>query len=75
MVFLYFGALCQMSVFFSISVLGKRLGKSMGKVAKDVKNFTQNDILEFEKSGGCVISGYSLSIGDIKVMCPKCCKI
>ncbi|KAJ0016816.1 hypothetical protein Pint_11177 [Pistacia integerrima] len=31
------------------SVLGKRLGKSMGVVAKEVKAMTQGDILAFEK--------------------------
>ncbi|KAJ0016820.1 hypothetical protein Pint_11170 [Pistacia integerrima] len=33
------------------SVLGKRLGKSMGVVAKEVKAMTQGDILAFEKAG------------------------
>ncbi|KAJ0014312.1 hypothetical protein Pint_21053 [Pistacia integerrima] len=32
------------------SVLGKRLGKSMGVVAKEVKAMTQGDILAFEKA-------------------------
>ncbi|XP_031262839.1 isoleucine--tRNA ligase, cytoplasmic-like isoform X2 [Pistacia vera] len=32
------------------SVLGKRLGKSLGVVAKEVKAMTQGDILAFEKA-------------------------
>lgn len=50
------------------SLLGKRLGKAMGLVAKEVKNMTQNDILSFETSGELVISGHCLSVGDIKVI-------
>jgi len=33
------------------SVLGKRLGKDMGKVANVMKKMTQEQILAFEKSG------------------------
>ncbi|KAK8675691.1 hypothetical protein V6N13_033755 [Hibiscus sabdariffa] len=35
-------------------VLGKRLGKSMGAVAKEVKAMSQEDILSFEKAGELV---------------------
>ncbi|KAL8145892.1 hypothetical protein AgCh_003869 [Apium graveolens] len=37
------------------SVLGKRLGKSMGMVSKEVKAMSQEDILAFEKSGELTI--------------------
>eukprot|EP00250_Pteridium_aquilinum_P020701 c24911_g4_i1 orf=421-4026(-) len=50
------------------SLLGKRLGKAMGAVAKEVKSLTQSDILDFEKSGEVVVSGHSLSVGEIKVI-------
>ncbi|KAH7404650.1 hypothetical protein KP509_15G036400 [Ceratopteris richardii] len=50
------------------SLLGKRLGKAMGVVAKEVKSMTQDDILNFEKSGEVVVSGHHLSAGDIKVI-------
>lgn len=50
------------------SVLGKRLGKAMGAVAKEVKSLSQGDIIKFEKSGEIVLSGHCLSGGDIKVI-------
>ncbi|XP_010525919.1 PREDICTED: isoleucine--tRNA ligase, cytoplasmic [Tarenaya hassleriana] len=50
------------------SVLGKRLGKSMGVVAKEVKAMSQQDILTFEKAGEVTIAGHSLKLTDIKVV-------
>ncbi|XP_024444616.2 isoleucine--tRNA ligase, cytoplasmic isoform X3 [Populus trichocarpa] len=48
------------------SVLGKRLGKSMGVVAKEVKAMSQIDILEFEKAGEVTIASHCLKLSDIK---------
>ncbi|XWS43910.1 hypothetical protein CRYUN_Cryun16bG0145300 [Craigia yunnanensis] len=48
------------------SVLGKRLGKSMGVVAKEVKAMSQEDILAFEKSGEVTIATHCLKLTDIK---------
>lgn len=53
--------------FSLFSVLGKRLGRDMGVVAKKVKEMSLDDILAFEKSGEVVISGHSLKLSDIKV--------
>ncbi|KAH7654805.1 Isoleucine--tRNA ligase protein [Dioscorea alata] len=50
------------------SVLGKRLGKSMGIVAKEIKAMSLPDILAFEKSGEVTISGHCLKLNDIKVV-------
>ncbi|ONK75972.1 uncharacterized protein A4U43_C03F22490, partial [Asparagus officinalis] len=50
------------------SVLGKRLGKAMGLVAKEVKAMSQADILAFEKSGEVTFSGNCLKSTDIKVL-------
>ncbi|KAJ0080648.1 hypothetical protein Patl1_11314 [Pistacia atlantica] len=50
------------------SVLGKRLGKSMGVVAKEVKAMTQGDILAFEKAGEVTIATHCLKLTDIKVV-------
>ncbi|KAJ8755497.1 hypothetical protein K2173_019295 [Erythroxylum novogranatense] len=50
------------------SVLGKRLGKSMGVVAKEVKSMSQKDILAFEKAGEVTIAAHSLKLADIKVI-------
>ncbi|XP_062107730.1 isoleucine--tRNA ligase, cytoplasmic [Humulus lupulus] len=50
------------------SVLGKRLGKSMGVVAKEVKAMSQENILAFEKDGEVTIAGHSLKLSDIKVV-------
>ena len=52
---------------FSPSVLGKRLGKSMGIVAKDVKAMSQEDILAFEKAGEVTFASHCLKLTDIKV--------
>lgn len=51
----------------SLSVLGKRLGKSMAVVAKAVKALSTADILNFEKEGSILIEGHLLSKSDIKV--------
>ncbi|KAG0483872.1 hypothetical protein HPP92_011956 [Vanilla planifolia] len=50
------------------SVLGVRLGKAMGSVAKEVKAMTQADILAFERSGEATFSGHCLKFSDIKVL-------
>ncbi|KAI8017287.1 Isoleucine--tRNA ligase, cytoplasmic [Camellia lanceoleosa] len=50
------------------SVLGKRLGKSMPVVAKEVKAMSQEDILAFEKSGESTVAAHSLKLTDIKLM-------
>lgn len=50
-----------------LSILGKRLGRAMGMVAKEVKAMSQADILAFEKSGEVNFSGHCLRLTDIKV--------
>lgn len=50
------------------SVLGKRLGKAMGVVAKEVKAMSQEDILAFEKVGEVTIATHCLRLSDIKVV-------
>ncbi|KAH6765950.1 tRNA synthetase class I L [Perilla frutescens var. hirtella] len=49
------------------SVLGKRLGKSMGEVAKTVKAMSTEDILAFEKAGEITIKSHILKLSDIKI--------
>jgi isoleucyl-tRNA synthetase len=49
-------------------VLGKRLGKSMGVVAKEVKAMSQEKILAFEKAGEVTIAAHCLKLTDIKVL-------
>lgn len=51
----------------SCSVLGKRLGKSMGLVKKEVQEMSQKDILTFEEAGEVTIANHSLKKTDIKV--------
>ncbi|KAG7548240.1 hypothetical protein ISN44_As12g034390, partial [Arabidopsis suecica] len=50
------------------SVLGKRLGKSMRLVAKEVKEMSQQDILRFEETGKVTIAGHTLELTDIKIV-------
>ncbi|KAF3446531.1 hypothetical protein FNV43_RR11711 [Rhamnella rubrinervis] len=50
------------------SVLGKRLGRHMGVVAKEVKAMSQENILAFEKCGEVAIAGHCLKLSDIKVV-------
>ncbi|KAL5726224.1 isoleucine--tRNA ligase [Ranunculus cassubicifolius] len=50
------------------SVLGKRLGKAMGSVSKEVKAMTQEDILTFEKAGEVTCAGHCLKLSDIKIV-------
>ncbi|XP_074580214.1 isoleucine--tRNA ligase, cytoplasmic-like isoform X1 [Curcuma longa] len=50
------------------SVLGKRLGKAMAAVAKEVKAMSQADILLFEQSGEATFSGHCLKQNDIKIL-------
>lgn len=52
---------------YNISVLGKRLGKSMGMVSKEVKAMSQEDVLSFEKSGEITVGTHCLKLSDIKV--------
>ncbi|AQK81832.1 Isoleucine--tRNA ligase cytoplasmic [Zea mays] len=48
----------------NFSVLGKRLGKDMGKVSNVVKKMTQEQILDFEKSGEISFFGHCLKLDD-----------
>ncbi|KAF3578212.1 hypothetical protein DY000_02033890 [Brassica cretica] len=50
------------------SALGKRLGKSMGLVAKEVKAMSQQDILRFEEAEKVTIAGHTLELTDIKIV-------
>nr|GMD00439.1 isoleucine--tRNA ligase, cytoplasmic [Ipomoea batatas] len=50
------------------SVLGKRLGKSMGEVAKGVKAMSTEDILAFEKAGEVTFAKHTLKLSDIKII-------
>ncbi|KAF6150031.1 hypothetical protein GIB67_002813 [Kingdonia uniflora] len=50
------------------SVLGKRLGRAMGVVAKEVKAMSQEQILAFEKDGEVTVAGHCLKLTDIKVV-------
>ncbi|KAL6513666.1 hypothetical protein OROHE_019526 [Orobanche hederae] len=49
------------------SMLGKRLGKSMGEVAKAVKAMSTEEILAFEKAGEITIKTHVLKLSDIKI--------
>lgn len=48
-------------------LLGKKLGRSMGAVAKAVKELSVDDILGFEKAGSLQVAGHTLEAGEIKV--------
>lgn len=50
------------------SVLGRRLGKSMGVVAKEVKAMSTADIIAFEKAGELTIASHALKLTDIKIV-------
>jgi len=50
------------------SGLGKKLGKDMGLVAKEVKSMTQAQILDFQKAGKGLFAGHELGLLDIKVI-------
>ncbi|CAA2997309.1 isoleucine--tRNA ligase, cytoplasmic-like [Olea europaea var. sylvestris] len=50
------------------SVLGKRLGKSMGIVTKEVKAMSTEDILAFEKAGEVTIATHVLKRSDLKII-------
>ncbi|KAL1188035.1 Isoleucine--tRNA ligase, cytoplasmic [Cardamine amara subsp. amara] len=52
----------------NFSVLGKRLGKSMGLVAAGVKKMSQQDILRFEETEEVTIGKHSLKLSDIKIV-------
>ncbi|KAL8055602.1 hypothetical protein ABFX02_04G067200 [Erythranthe guttata] len=49
------------------SVLGKKLGKSMGAVAKEVKAMSTEEILAFEKVGEITIAMHALKVSDVKI--------
>lgn len=51
------------------SILGKRLGKSMAIVAKEVKAMSLKEILKFEKDGEVTFATHCLKLPDIKVHC------
>ncbi|XP_015623186.2 isoleucine--tRNA ligase, cytoplasmic-like [Oryza sativa Japonica Group] len=51
----------------NFSVLGKRLGKDMGKISNEVKKMTQDQILTFEESGEIFFGSHLLTLEDIKV--------
>ncbi|KAL8144763.1 hypothetical protein AgCh_003100 [Apium graveolens] len=50
------------------SVLGKRLGKSMTMVSKEVKAMSQEDIFAFENSGEIILGTHCLKLSDIKIV-------
>eukprot|EP00958_Prasinococcus_capsulatus_P004728 scaffold439_cov415-Prasinococcus_capsulatus_cf.AAC.45 len=50
------------------SVLGKRLGKAMGQVGKAIKDMSEEQVMEFEKTGQVELAGHILGAGDIKVV-------
>ncbi|KAA3464795.1 isoleucine--tRNA ligase, cytoplasmic-like isoform X1 [Gossypium australe] len=50
------------------SVLGKRLGKAMGAVAKEIKAMSQEDILALTKAGEVTIATHCLKLTDIKLV-------
>lgn len=52
----------------NFSVLGKRLGKDMGAVAREIKAMSQADIIAFERSEEVNFSGHCLKLDDIKVV-------
>ncbi|KAL7113560.1 hypothetical protein ACP275_04G068600 [Erythranthe tilingii] len=49
------------------SALGKKLGKSMGAVAKEVKAMSTEEILAFEKVGEITIAMHALKVSDVKI--------
>uniref|UniRef100_A0A0D9YND0 Isoleucine--tRNA ligase n=1 Tax=Oryza glumipatula TaxID=40148 RepID=A0A0D9YND0_9ORYZ len=53
--------------FLVLCVLGKRLGKDMGKISNEVKKMTQDQILTFEESGEIFFGSHLLTLEDIKV--------
>ncbi|CAL9221979.1 unnamed protein product [Arabidopsis halleri] len=50
------------------SVLGKRLGKSMGFLAQEVKKMSHQDILKFKETKEVTIANHSLKLTDIKIV-------
>uniref|UniRef100_A0A0E0CGT2 CCHC-type domain-containing protein n=1 Tax=Oryza meridionalis TaxID=40149 RepID=A0A0E0CGT2_9ORYZ len=52
----------------NFSVLGKRLGKDMGKISNEVKKMTQDQILTFEESGEIFFGSHLLTLEDIKLI-------
>jgi isoleucyl-tRNA synthetase len=51
----------------NFAVLGKRLGKAMGLVAKAVKDMSQEDVLIFQQTGSFSMGQYTLGAEDITV--------
>lgn len=68
--FSVYSSCVHVKLYFDVcfSVLGKRLGKSMGVVAKEVKAMSQENILAFERDGEVTIAGHCLKLSDIKVL-------
>lgn len=56
-----------------VQVLGKRLGSSMGAVAKAVQGLGAEAILAFEKEGSVTLEGHTLVTGEIKVSAHGVC--
>ena len=52
------------------NVLGKRLGKSMGKVAGAMKELTVADLVAYEAGTPLDVAGFTMGPGDIKVRVP-----
>ncbi|XP_020885868.1 isoleucine--tRNA ligase, cytoplasmic [Arabidopsis lyrata subsp. lyrata] len=50
------------------SVLGKRLGKSMGIVTQEVRKMSHPDILRFKETKEVTIANHSLKLTDIKIV-------
>jgi isoleucyl-tRNA synthetase len=50
------------------AVLGKRLGKQVGQVSAGLKALSQDQVLEFEKTGSITIAGVPLGPGDVRVV-------
>ncbi|KAI8462538.1 MAG: hypothetical protein J3K34DRAFT_182080 [Monoraphidium minutum] len=49
-------------------VLGKRLGKDMGKVAAAIRGMGAAELMAYEKAGSISLEGHELGAGDIRVL-------
>lgn len=62
----------------ALQVLGKKLGKAVGKVKAALAAMTPEDIAAFERDGCAEVAGERLAAGDIRVSplpCHKCCLV
>ncbi|KAL6555673.1 hypothetical protein OROHE_007345 [Orobanche hederae] len=50
------------------SVLGKRLGKSLGEVTRALEAMSTEEILAFEKTGEVTIKSHVLELSDVKII-------